>query len=161
VANATGSVSGLSLPITAASNVSPIQITTQSAHGLSTGNQVTIQGVLGNTNANGVNWTVTFVDATNFKLNGSTGNRTYTFGSGTVYTGALGYVDGAIQANAVPSAVTEITQSATPRTITVTATIYVPAAQVTAYQAAVTTALGNYFAALPIGGMSTDNATNI
>ncbi len=41
------------------------------AHGLSTGNHVFIEGVLSTTNANGA-WTITNVDADNFDLNSST-----------------------------------------------------------------------------------------
>lgn len=161
VANAAGAVSGTPFPITGATNASPIQITTAAAHGLSNGALVTIQGVLGNTAANGVNWTIGGASGSVFTLTGSTGNGAYTANSGTVYTGDLGLVDGVIQSYAVPTAVTEITQSATARAITITATVYVPAAQVTAYQSAVQTALTNYFAALPIGGLNTDAATNV
>lgn len=64
--------------ITAATNASPIQITA-TAHGMSTGHRVSIAGVAGNTNANGV-WTVTVVDANNFTLDTSTGNAAYTSG---------------------------------------------------------------------------------
>lgn len=70
--------------ITAATNASPIQITA-AGHGLVTGQLIGIQGVQGNTAANG-QWVVTFVDANNFTLNGSTGNGAWTSG-GTVYTG--------------------------------------------------------------------------
>lgn len=71
--------------ITAASNASPIQITS-AAHGRSTGDSVTITGVGGNTAANG-SWSITVVDANNFTLNGSTGNGAYTSG-GTFGTGS-------------------------------------------------------------------------
>ena len=69
--------------VTAATNpASPIEITTSVAHGLVTGQEVNIAGVLGNTAANGV-WTITVTSATQFTLNNSTsnGNRT---GGGTV-----------------------------------------------------------------------------
>ncbi len=65
--------------ISAASNASPIAITTSSPHGLSTGDHVFIFGMLGNTAANG-RWTVTVTDSTHFTLNGSTGNGAYTSG---------------------------------------------------------------------------------
>lgn len=58
---------------------SPIQITTSASHGFFTGDVVTIASVGGNTNANGT-WVVTYVDGTNFTLNGSTGNSAYTSG---------------------------------------------------------------------------------
>ena len=61
--------------ITAATNATPIQITS-GAHGLTTGDRVFIGGVTGNTAANG-NHTVTVVNATTFTLNGSSGNGAY------------------------------------------------------------------------------------
>jgi hypothetical protein len=66
--------------ITAATNASPIVITTSAAHLLSTGDHVEITEVLGNTAANGSDWTITVVDSTRFSLNSSTGNGTYTSG---------------------------------------------------------------------------------
>jgi hypothetical protein len=74
--------------ITAATNASPIQITA-TAHGYSTGDQVFINGVTGNTAANNTFatgntalplWTITVIDANNFTLNGSTGNGAYVSG---------------------------------------------------------------------------------
>jgi len=65
--------------VSAASNATPIQITTTVAHGFSNGNNVFIEGVAGNTAANGL-WTITFVDASNFTLNTSVGNGAYTSG---------------------------------------------------------------------------------
>lgn len=62
-----------------ATNASPIQITTASPHGLSTGNQVPIGQVTGNTAANGI-WTVTVTSETTFTLNGSSGSGAYTGG---------------------------------------------------------------------------------
>lgn len=69
----------LSPKITAATNTTPIQVTTDVAHGLATGNKVRIQNVGGNTAANGI-WVVTVVDATNFTLDTSVGNGAYTSG---------------------------------------------------------------------------------
>lgn len=71
-------VADYGLAISAATNASPIQITS-ATHGLSTGQRVAIMGVGGNTAANG-NWTVTVVNTTQFTLNGSTGNGAYTSG---------------------------------------------------------------------------------
>jgi hypothetical protein len=71
-------VSQLTGSITAASNASPIVITS-AAHGLSTGTRVTVQSVGGNTNANN-DWIITVVDVNNFSLNGSSGNSAYTSG---------------------------------------------------------------------------------
>jgi hypothetical protein len=70
--------SGPAMAITAASNSTPVQITS-AGHGLVTGQRVTISGVGGNTAANGT-WTITVVDANNFTLNGSQGNAVYTAG---------------------------------------------------------------------------------
>lgn len=71
------------LPITAATNAAPIQITTAAPHGLSSGSSVTIVGATGNTAANGT-WTVTVIDAYNFSLNGSDGTSSGTYtGNGT------------------------------------------------------------------------------
>lgn len=89
--------------VTGASNASPISVTS-SAHGLTTGQRVTLSGVGGNAAANGT-FTITLVDANTFTLNGSTGSGNYTSG-GTwdttgLYTltipavGAQGYAAGA------------------------------------------------------------------
>jgi hypothetical protein len=59
--------------IVEATNTTPIQITTSSAHNLTTGDSVNITGVPGNNAANG-DWQVTALDATNFTLGGSSGN---------------------------------------------------------------------------------------
>ncbi|HUL92083.1 MAG TPA: ubiquitin-activating E1 FCCH domain-containing protein [Burkholderiales bacterium] len=68
--------------ISAASNASPIVITTNSAHNLFDGDEILVSGVQGNTAANGKR-TVTVVDATHFQLNGSSGSGSYIRG-GTV-----------------------------------------------------------------------------
>jgi len=64
--------------ITDATNAAPIVITS-TAHGLSSGSDVFISGVTGNTAANGVH-TITVLDANTFELNGSTGNGAYAGG---------------------------------------------------------------------------------
>jgi hypothetical protein len=71
-----------STAITAATNASPIQITS-TAHGYATGNVAVIASVGGNTAANGV-WVVTVIDPNTFTLNGSTGNGAYTSGGTSV-----------------------------------------------------------------------------
>lgn len=78
-------------------NASPIAITA-AGHGLSTGNQVEISGVLGNTAANG-SFVVTVLDANTFRLDGSTGNGTYAGGGSwrranpeVLYVGSLNEV---------------------------------------------------------------------
>jgi hypothetical protein len=71
-------VSPVSLTITAASNATPI-VVTSAAHGLSTGDPVTVASVGGNTAANG-DFVVTRIDANSFSLDGSVGNGAYTSG---------------------------------------------------------------------------------
>ena len=61
------------ISIVAASNTSPIAITTQYPHGLQTGLEVTVSGVPGNTAANGA-FAVTVTSTTTFTLNDSIGN---------------------------------------------------------------------------------------
>lgn len=78
--------------VTAASNASPIQITTSATNTLTTGQVISIVGALGNTAANGT-WTVTVINGTNFTLNGSTGNGVWTSGGTVSYFGYNG--DGA------------------------------------------------------------------
>jgi len=65
--------------VTAASNDTPVQITTSQAHGLANGDYVTISGVKGNYGANG-RFAVTVVDATKIKLNSSIGTARYVSG---------------------------------------------------------------------------------
>lgn len=73
----------------AATNASPIQITTSTTHSLVTGQIVTINGAVGNTAANGT-WVVTVLNNTQFTLNGSTGNGTFS-GTASVQRGASYY----------------------------------------------------------------------
>ena len=68
-----------------ATNASPIVISTNYNHNLTTGNTVTISGVGGNTAANGA-FTVTVINAVSFSLNISTGNGAYS--SGGYFTGS-------------------------------------------------------------------------
>jgi len=68
--------------ITGATNATPIVIAS-AAHGFTTGQQITIAGVVGNTAANGA-WSITVVDADHFSLSGSVGNGAYTSGGTAV-----------------------------------------------------------------------------
>ena len=68
--------------IAGATEAAPILITTTAAHGLETGDIVFVNGVAGNTAANGT-FTVTVSSATSFLLNHSSGNGAYSSG-GTV-----------------------------------------------------------------------------
>jgi hypothetical protein len=66
--------------ITGASNTVPIVITTSAAHNLITGATINISGITGNLAANGNNLMVTRVNATQFSIQGSTGNGNYITG---------------------------------------------------------------------------------
>lgn len=74
---------GTPLSITAATNASPIAITTATPHGYTTGQTVSIVGGAGNLIMNQP-WVITVTGPTTFTLQGSTGNGTYT-GGGVVY----------------------------------------------------------------------------
>lgn len=71
----------VSQPVAAATNTTPIQITTNinAVTYFETGQSVTITGVNGNTAANGT-WVITRIGAGIFTLNGSSGNGNYTSG---------------------------------------------------------------------------------
>lgn len=74
--------------ITNATNGSPIQITSVN-HGLSDGDIVTVDGVQGNVAANGT-YTVTYIDANTFSLNGTDGTTSATYtGGGTWSQGTI------------------------------------------------------------------------
>jgi hypothetical protein len=68
--------------VTAASNASPIQITTSVANGLVTGDYVLVVNVTGNVGANGL-WKITRLTDTSFSLDNSVGTGAYVSG-GTV-----------------------------------------------------------------------------
>ena len=59
--------------ISSSTNATPISVTTNSAHGFSTGDTVVITSHVTNTNANGT-WEITVTGASTFTLDGSTGN---------------------------------------------------------------------------------------
>jgi len=65
--------------ITAASNTTPIVITTASAHGFSTGDTLSIANVVGNSAAN-ADWPIIVLSPTTFSLTGSAGNGAWTSG---------------------------------------------------------------------------------
>lgn len=68
-----------SLAVTGASNATPIEITTATAHGLSTNSEVDITGVAGPIGVNG-NWFITVTAPTKFTLNGSIAGGAYSSG---------------------------------------------------------------------------------
>ena len=80
-----GSTQAGTKAITAATNAAPIAITTAGNHGLTTGDNLTIQLVQGNTGANGT-WFITVTGLTTFTLDGATGNDTYTAATGEWWT---------------------------------------------------------------------------
>ncbi len=153
-ANAAGVVSGcVQLAVVGAvTSAGLVEIQTTSAHGLSTGDFATVSGVVGVPGAN-ITSTVTVVDGTHFTQDGSVFSGAYVSG-GTVEGGDLGELDALLQANVVPNAVTEITQSASNVTINMAFDIYLPAASIAAALVAIPAALLTYLAALPIGGAS-------
>lgn len=59
--------------------VSPIEVTTSTTHGLTTGQYLKVASVGGNTNANG-SWQITVVNTTKFTLDGTSPNANYTSG---------------------------------------------------------------------------------
>lgn len=157
IANANGAVHGCAqVQVTGATNASPIAITTAVAHGLSTGDVVSISGVTGNTAANGLSWTITVTGATTFTLNSSVGNGAYVNG-GIVEGSDLGAVDSIIQANVVPNGTIAITQSATNVNVAVVAAIWLPASMAATAAGILQTALSLYFSNLPIGGLTDDS----
>jgi len=76
------------LNVTAATQASPITITTSTPHNLTTNQIVGVYGVEGNTNANG-GWSVVVVNSTQFNLSGSVGNAPYTNGGRVFIPGGM------------------------------------------------------------------------
>lgn len=74
--------SSLTRTVNGATNATPIVIQTTVAHQFATFDTVVVNGVTGNTAANGT-WQITVVDSTHFQLNGSVGSGAYVSG-GTV-----------------------------------------------------------------------------
>ena len=75
--------------VVAATDTSPVVITTEGEHGFATGDAVTVRDVEGNTGANGT-WKVTVRSETTIVLDGSEGSGAYTSG-GAVAPGDLLY----------------------------------------------------------------------
>ena len=75
--------------VTAATNATPIVITTETPHGLASGAITYIRGVLGNTAANAESPVITVISPTTFSINGSVGNGAYT--SGGLVVGTFGF----------------------------------------------------------------------
>ena len=69
--------------LTTAANAGLVEITTTVAHGFLTGDKVYVSGIVGTTEGNSTvagNWTITFVSATQFTLNGSVFANPYVSG---------------------------------------------------------------------------------
>ena len=91
--DASGQPTTISEAITGATDATPIVLTVGSTTGFASKRIVTVAGVGGNTNANGI-WSITVLSSTTIQLNGSAGNAAYTSG-GTVQLGAhLGLLEG-------------------------------------------------------------------
>jgi hypothetical protein len=86
VAYAEHDIIGKGLAIVDATEATPIVVETASAHGLETGNVVTISDVGGLTEANG-SWTITKVNATKFSLQTSDGAEHGPYTAGGVVGG--------------------------------------------------------------------------
>jgi len=74
------------LVVSAATNATPIAVTTSTNHGYATNDVVTISGAQGNTAADGT-WVITVTGATTFTLTGSAGNGAYTANTASVVKG--------------------------------------------------------------------------
>lgn len=74
------------LTVAGVGSAAPIEVTTAIPHGLATGDEVLIKGVLGNVAANGW-WTVTTTSDRKFTLEGSAGSGEYA-GGGSIFPAA-------------------------------------------------------------------------
>jgi hypothetical protein len=83
--------SDTAVPVSGASNTSPIAIATADPHGFATGDTIIVAGVQGNAAANGT-WSVTVTGPDNFTLDGSEGNGAYA-GGGTATGGSMALYD--------------------------------------------------------------------
>jgi len=167
VANANGAVpGGAQIPI---SNVTwgsgTTTVTTSSPHGLSSGTAYAIiSGVLGATGANNQiaiapAWPVTITGLSSFTFAQATTPGAYSSG-GSVEMSDLGMVDAAIQAQTVPDGMVALVVSASAAAVNVTATVYIPTiAGISTATAtnAISAALSQYFASVPIGGVTAEN----
>jgi hypothetical protein len=140
----------VALDVIAATNATPIVVTSAAPHGLLTGNVATIEGVIGNAATNGT-WTITRISPATFSLDGSAGSGAYT-GGGQIDGGDLGQVNQIIQNNCVDDNAIALTVSALALPITISAVVNVPAAFKTVYRNAVAAAFVQFFKTLAIGG---------
>ena len=106
------------IPITGASNTSPVTITTASPNGLQTGAQIGISGVQGNNAANGT-FTITVLNPTSFTLNGSTGSGIWTSG------GTIGFLPSPAGASAIQTIFIDALVTATGTTANVVSPVLI------------------------------------
>lgn len=79
------------LALTAATQTSPITVTTSAPHGVVDVSYATVSGVLGNTGANG-SWVVETVTPTTLRLRNSVGTGTYTSGGTLTRQSTFAYI---------------------------------------------------------------------
>lgn len=151
VASANGAIAGATnLLVTSATNASPVEITTATNHGLTTGDYATVSGVRGNGGAN-VTSTITVTAPNKFTLDHSAGTAAYVSG-GVVEGGFLGQIDRIIQANCISQGVKATTMSATPNTAAVVVDVWLPASFAASAPSTIQSSLSSLFADAPIGG---------
>jgi hypothetical protein len=110
--------------VTAATDASPIVVTTATNHGLSSSDNVTISCAAGNTAANGT-WTITVTGLNTFSLDGSTGNGTYVANSATVQSNVVTYLGNQYATNTYTVVVQQPVDysSGTPASVTLEPTV--------------------------------------
>ena len=168
VANAAGAPFGSDQnTITNVTNAVPAVVTTASPHGIPAAGTafVILSAIAGATGANntvaGVSaWVATYVSPTTFSLNNTVAPGAYTSG-GIAEVGDLGMCDAAIQSQCVPTGQTSLVMAASTVAINITATVYLSKnsgiTSATAI-AAITAAVSNYFASVPIGGVNAETS---
>lgn len=172
VANSAGPVTGCAqLVITNVTNASPPVVTTASAHHLSNGALVILEGVKGATGVNNslngqIAWVAQAASGSTLSLYEYDGvtpapaGGAYTSG-GVVDGGDLGMADAAIQSQVVPTGQAALVQAASEVVIALTCTVYIKSsAGLTAaiVIANIENALAAYLASVPIGGINAETS---
>jgi hypothetical protein len=166
VANAAGAPFGVAQgPITNITNTIPAIVTVPGGHGIPSGGQAfaIISGAQGSTGANNSiasipSWIVAYSTSTTLQLNNTVALGVYT-GGGNIEAGDLGMVDAAVQTQCVPNGQTAITNAAANVSVNVSASVYIAtSAGLTAVTATtnISNAVANYFATVPIGGVTAE-----
>lgn len=146
-------------PIAGVTAANPAVITTQNAHGLTSGMSVTLSfpsgaAPLALISALTGSFVATVTGANTFSVPVNTTALGAWVAGGTVEGGDLGAIDGLLQANVVPDGTLAVTESALALPIQVTATVVVPQAYVNAYQLSVGVLLQALISSYAIGGNS-------